>query len=326
MHMLSRQFLRCIFAIAAALPATWAGAQAFPAKPVTIVVPFPAGGALDTVARGIAEQMRTDLGQAVIVDNRAGAGGTLGSGQVARATPDGYTILLGSVATHAIAAGLYPKLAYDPIGDFAPITQLTGSPLVLVAAPQFKAANVAELLAAAKAQPGKLNYASTGNGTALHIAGEAFRAAAGIEVLHVPYKGGPQATTALLAGEVSYMLANPQLVMQFIQAGKLRALAVTGNTRINALPAVPTLKEAGVPGVDVTTWFGLWAPKDTSAAVIERLNASARKALATPEVKRQLEAQGDAPVGSSVADFSAFVRAEHKHWVNFVQSAGIKLD
>lgn len=321
-----RKFFRVIVGLSLLLPSAWVGAQTYPSKPVTIVVPFPAGGALDTVARAIAEQMRTDLGQPVVVDNRAGAGGTLGSGQVARAAPDGYTILLGSVATHAIASGLYPKLAYDPIGDFTPITQLTSSPLVLTASPQQKAANVAELVAAAKAQPGKLNYASTGNGTALHIAGEAFRAAAGIDVLHVPYKGGPQATTALLAGEVSYTLANPQLVMSFIQAGKLRALAVTGNARLDALPAVPTLKEAGVPGVDVTTWFGLWAPKGTPPAVIDRLNASARKALATAEVKRQLEAQGDAPVGSSVADFSAFVRAEHKHWVSFVQSAGIKLD
>lgn len=324
--MLTHPFLRLAVVLSLLLPAAWAAAQTYPAKTVTIVVPFPAGGALDIVARGIAEPMRADLGQPVVVDNRAGAGGTLGSGQVARAVPDGHTILLGSVATHAIAPGLYPRLTYDPIADFAPITQLTSSPLVLVAAPQFKAANVSELVAAAKAQPGKLNYASTGNGTALHIAGEAFRAAAGIEVLHVPYKGGPQATTALMAGEVSYILANPQLVMPFIQSGRLRALAVTGNARLDALPAVPTLKEAGVPGVEVTTWFGLWAPKGTPAAVIERLNASARKALATAEVKRQLEAQGDGPVGSSVTDFSAFVRAEHKHWVSFVQSAGIKVD
>jgi tripartite-type tricarboxylate transporter receptor subunit TctC len=171
-----------------------------------------------------------------------------------------------------------------------------------------------------------MNYASTGNGTALHIAGESFRGAAGVDVVHVPYKGGAQATTALLAGEVSYMLANPQLVMAFIQAGKLRALAVTGPARLDTLPAVPTLKEAGIAGVDVTTWFGLWAPKGTPQAVVDRLNASARKALAAPEVKRQLEAQGDAPVGTSVADFSAFVRAEHRHWVAFVQAAGIKVD
>jgi tripartite-type tricarboxylate transporter receptor subunit TctC len=319
-------FLRCLLALGLAVPSLWAVAQPYPTKPVTIVVPFPAGGALDTVARAISEPMRADLGQTLIVDNRAGAGGTLGSALVARAAPDGYTILLGSVATHAIAAGLYPKLAYDPIGDFAPITQLTNSPLVLTVSPQMKAANVGELVAAAKSQPGKLNYASTGNGTALHIAGEVFRSAAGIDVVHVPYKGGAQATTALLAGEVSYMIANPQLVMAFIQAGRLRALAVTGNTRLDALPAVPTFKEAGVPGVDVTTWFGLWAPKGTPAAVVDRLNASARKALAAPEVRRQLEALGDAPVGSSVADFSAFVRAEHRYWVGFVQAAGIKVE
>jgi tripartite-type tricarboxylate transporter receptor subunit TctC len=320
------RLLRQLATLGLVLPAFWAAAQTFPTKTVTIVVPFPAGGALDTVARSIAEQMRTDLGQPVIVDNRPGAGGTVGSGAVARSAPDGHTILLGSVATHAIAAGLYPKLAYDPIGDFAPITQLTTSPLILTAAPQFKAGNVAELVAAAKAQPGRLNYGSTGNGTALHITGESFRTATGIQVQHVPYKGGPQAITGLLAGEVSYMLANPQLVMAQIQAGKLRALAVTGPARMDALPSVPTLKEAGVSGADMTTWFGLWAPKGTPAAAIDRLNASARKALATPEVKRQLEAQGDTPAGSSVADFSAFVRAEHKHWVAFVQSAGIKVD
>jgi len=322
----TRRFLRSAVAMVLALPTAWTSAQGFPTKPVTIVVPFPAGGALDIVARGLAEQMRTDLGQQVIVDNRAGAGGTVGSAAVARAAPDGYTILLCSVATHAIAAGLYPKLPYDPIADFAPITQLTSSPLVLTASPQLKAANVAELVAAAKSQPGKMNYASTGNGTAVHIAGEAFRKAAGIDVVHVPYKGGPQATTALLAGEASYMLANPQLVMSFIQAGKLRALAVTGPSRIEVLPGVPTLKEAGVAGVDVTTWFGLWAPKGTPQPVVDRLNASARKALASAEVKRQLDAQGDAPVGSGVAEFSAFVRAEHKYWVDFVQSAGIKVD
>lgn len=320
-----RHFIRCVL-LSVAGASFWASAQTPAAKPLTIVVPFPAGGALDAVARAIAEPMRAELGQAVIVENRAGAGGTVGSGSVARAASDGTTILLGSVATHAIAAGLYPKLPYDPINDFAPITQLTSSPLVLAASPQLNAKNVGELLAAAKSQPGKLNYASSGNGTTLHIAGEMLRTMAGIDVLHVPYKGGAQATTALLAGEVGYMLANPQLVMSFVRADKLRALAVTGPTRLDALPAVPTLKEAGVAGVDVTTWFGLWAPKNTPAAVIAKLNSAARKALSLPEVRRQLEAQGEAPVGSSVADFSAFVSAEHKYWVGFVQSAGIKVD
>ncbi|MFZ9639601.1 MAG: Bug family tripartite tricarboxylate transporter substrate binding protein [Hylemonella sp.] len=300
-------------------------AQNFPSKPVTIVVPFPAGGALDTVARAIAEQMRVDLGQAVIVDNKAGAGGTVGSALVARAMPDGHTILLGSVATHAIAAGIYPKLAYDPVGDFVPITQLTSSPLVLTVSPKFSVANVNELIAHAKSRPGKVNFASTGNGTALHIAGEVFSMAAGINVIHIPYKGGPQATTALLASEVDYILANPQLVMALIQSGKLQSLAVTGKQRLTNLPMVPTLNEAGVAGVDVTTWFGLWAPKNTPMPIVERINASARKALASAEVRHKLEGQGDLPVGSSVEEFATFARAEYKYWLSFVQSAGIKL-
>lgn len=324
--MTTRSTFRGFLALCLALPLSWAAAETYPSKPVTIVVPFPAGGALDTVARVIADQMRTDLGQAVIVDNRAGAGGTVGSSLVARAEPDGYTILLGSVATHAIAAGLYQKLSYDPINDFVPITQLTSSPLVLTVSPQLKATSVAELIAAAKAAPGTINYASTGNGTALHIAGEVFRGATKIDVVHVPYRGGAQAGTAMLAGEVGYIIANPQLVVGFIKAEKLRALAVTGANRLDALPNVPTLKEAGVAGVDITTWFGLWAPKGTPAAVVERLNASARKALAVPEVKQKLAAQGDMAVGSASADFSAFVRSEHKYWVSFVQSAGIKID
>ena len=322
----ARSFRKSLLALCLAFPVSWATAQTFPSKPVTIVVPFPAGGALDMVARVLAEQMRTDLGQPVIVDNRAGAGGTIGSTAVAKAAPDGYTILLGSVATHAIAAGLYQKLPYDPLNDFEPITQLTSSPLVLTASPQLKANNVAELIALAKAAPGTVNYASTGNGTAVHIAGEALRTATQINVVHVPYRGGAQATTAMLAGEVGFIVANPQLVMSFIKADKLRALAVTGTQRLDALPNVPTLKEAGVPGVEITTWFGLWAPKGTPAVLVERLNASARKALAAPEVKRQLETQGDVGVGSSVADFSSFVRTEHKCWVSFVQAAGIKID
>jgi tripartite-type tricarboxylate transporter receptor subunit TctC len=322
----ARSIFKGLVALCLVWPISWATAQTFPSKPVTIVVPFPAGGALDMVARVIAEQMRTELGQAVIVDNRAGAGGTIGSAWVAKAEPDGHTLLLGSVATHAIAAGLYQKLPYDPINDFEPITQLTSSPLVLTASPQLKAANVAELIAMAKAAPGTINYASTGNGTAVHIAGEAFRTATQINVVHVPYRGGAQATTAMLAGEVGFIVANPQLVMSFIKADKLRALAVTGIKRLDALPNAPTLREAGVSGVDITTWFGLWAPKGTPAGVVERLNASARKALAAPEVRRQLETQGDMAVGTSVSDFSAFVRAEHKYWVSFVQAAAIKID
>lgn len=324
--MMKRTLSFSLLALSMVLLASKAMAQTFPAKPVTIVVPFPAGGALDMVARTLSEQMRKDLGQPVIVENRAGAGGTVGSASVARATPDGYTILLGSIATHALAPGLYPKLPYDPINDFVPITQLTSSSLVLAVPPQVKARNLAELVAAANAAPGTLNYGSTGNGTALHIAGEVFRAAAKIDVVHVPYKGGAQASTALLAGEINFIVANPQLVVAIIKSEKARALAVTGKTRLAALPDVPTFNEAGVPGVNITTWFGLWAPKNTPLEVVERLNTSARKALATTEVSQQLATQGDVAVGSASKDFAEFVRAEHRYWVPFVQSAGIKID
>ncbi|MGE4050956.1 MAG: Bug family tripartite tricarboxylate transporter substrate binding protein [Piscinibacter sp.] len=309
-----------------ALTAAAAQAQAYPTKPITLVVPFPAGGALDAVARPMAEGMRKILGQAVVVENVPGAGGTVGTGNVARAAPDGYTILLGSVATHAIAAGIYPKLSYDPLANFAPITQLTRGPLVLAVGPQFKAGSVRELVAAAKASPGTINYASTGNGTALHVAGELFKSAAGINVQHVPYRGGGQAMTALMAGEVSYIIGNTQLVMPLISGGKIKALAVTGERRLAALPDLPTMAEAGTPGVDVVTWFGLFAPAGTPADIVEQLNSAAAAALKSEAVQRSLATMGDEPVGSSVADFSSFVRAEHQRWVQITRSAGIKVE
>ncbi|MCU0929031.1 MAG: tripartite tricarboxylate transporter substrate binding protein [Burkholderiaceae bacterium] len=309
-----------------AVAATTAAAQTFPSKPITLVVPFPAGGALDAVARPMAEEMRKSLGQPVIVENVAGAGGTVGTGNVARAAPDGHTILLGSVATHAIAAGIYPKLPYDPIAGFAPISQLTRGPLVLATAPQVQAGSVRDLVAAAKASPGKLNYASTGNGTALHVAGELFKSAAGIDVQHVPYRGGGQAMTALMAGEVAYIIGNTQLVMPQVSGGKIKALAVTGDRRLAALPDVPTFAEAGTPGVDVVTWFGLFAPAGTPADVVQRLNAAATTALKSDAVRQSLAAMGDEPVGTSAADFTAFVKSEHQRWVQITRAAGIKVE
>jgi tripartite-type tricarboxylate transporter receptor subunit TctC len=311
---------------ALAICASVAVAQTFPTKPVTLVVPFPAGGALDAIARPIAEEMRKGFGQPVVVENVAGAGGTVGTANVARATPDGYTILLGSVATHAIAAGLYAKLAYDPVADFAPITQVTRGPLVLAVAPQFKAATLGELVAAAKARPGAINYASTGNGTALHVAGELFKSAAGIDVLHVPYRGGGQAMTALLAGEVSYIIGNTQLVMPMIRAGKIKALAVTGDRRLAALPDLPTFAQAGVPGVDVVTWFGLFAPAGTPPEIVKKLNTAAVAAIGSDTVKQLLATMGDEPVGNSVEEFSAFVRSEHARWVRVIRAAGIRIE
>jgi len=322
-----RHLPRVLAAICAfLLTAGTAAAQTFPSRTITLVVPFPAGGALDAVARPMAEGMRKILGQPVIVENVPGAGGTVGTGNVAKAAPDGYTILLGSVATHAIAAGVYPKLTYDPIASFAPITQLTRGPLVLAVAPQVAAKTVAELIAAAKASPGKINYASTGNGTALHVAGELFKSAAGIDVQHIPYRGGGQAMTALMAGEVSYIIGNTQLVKPLISGAKLRGLAVTGEQRLAALPDLPTFAQAGTAGVDVVTWFGLFAPAGTAPGIVQQLNAAAVAALKDESVQKSLATLGDESVGSSAADFTGFVRAEHQRWVQIIRSAGIKID
>ena len=317
-----RSALQLLLALALCAPA-WAQ-PAFPSRPVTIVVPFPAGGALDIVARALAEEMRKHLGQPVIVDNRPGAGGTVGSGLVARAAPDGYTVLLGSVATHAIAPGLYRNLSYDALKDFAPITQLTAAPLLVASSATLNAATLSDLMTAVRAQPGKLNYASTGNGTAVHLAGEMLKSAANLDVVHVPYKGGAEAITALVKGEVAYIVVNVELVLPQVRGGKARALAVTGNRRIAALPDVPTLREAGLPGVEITTWFGLFAPPGTPKAIVDRLN---RDAVTSPkDLTESFAAQGDETVGSTPEQFSVFVAAEHAKWGKVVKDVGVRIE
>lgn len=297
---------------------------AYPTKPVTLVVPFPPGGALDIVARALADEMRKHLGQPVIVENRAGAGGTLGSGVVARAAPDGYTVLLGSVATHAIAPGLYRKLAYDALKDFVPITQVTRSPLLVASSAKLNVATLPELIAAARAQPGKLNYASTGNGTAVHLAGEMLKSTANLDVVHVPYKGGSEAITALMTGESAYMVVNVELVLPQVRGGKARALAVTGPRRLPILPDVPTLREAGFAGAEVTTWFGLFAPAGTPRAVVDRLQHDAAASLQT--LTANFAAQGDEAVGSTPDQFAEFVRAEHAKWGKVINDFGVKIE
>ena len=297
---------------------------AYPSKPVTLVVPFPAGGALDIVARALADEMRKHLGQPVIVENRPGAGGTLGTGIVARAAPDGYTMLLGSVATHAIGPGVYRNLAYDALKDFAPITQVTASPLLVASSATLNVKTLPELLAAVRAQPGKLNYASTGNGTAVHLAGEMLKSAANLDAVHVPYKGGGEAVTALITGEAAYMVVNVELVLPQVRWGKARALAVTGNRRLAALPDVPTLREAGVAGADVTTWFGLFAPAGTPKAAVDRLQRDAATSLQA--LTERFAAQGDEAIGSTPEQFAAFVRAEHAKWGKVIKDSGVKIE
>ena len=312
-----------LMGILAACSATMAQ-TAYPSKPVTLVVPFPPGGALDIVARALAEEMRKHLGQPVIVDNRAGAGGTLGSGIVARAAPDGYTILLGSVATHAIAPGLYRNLSYDAVKDYAPITQVTASPLLVASSAKLNVTTLPELIASARAQPGKLNFASTGNGTAVHLAGEMLKSTANLDVVHVPYKGGSEAITALMTGEAAFMVVNVELVLPQVRGGKARALAVTGSRRLAVLPDVPTLREAGLAGAEVSTWFGLFAPAATPKAVVDRLHRDAVTSLQA--LKERFAAQGDETVGSTPEEFAALVRGEHARWGKVIKDFGVKIE
>lgn len=317
-----RFLTRVLLMLAACAPA-WAQ-PAFPSKPITMVVPFPAGGALDVVARALAEEMRKHLGQAVVVENRVGAGGTVGSGAVARAAPDGHTILFGSLATHAIAPGVYRSLPYDALKDFVPVMQVTSSPLLVTSSMKVNASTLAELVAAAKAQPGKLNYGSTGNGTAVHLAGEILKAGSGLDVLHVPYKGGPDAIQALITGDIAFMVTNLELALPQVRGGRVRALAVTGSRRIAALPDVPTLREAGVPGTEVTTWFGLFAPAGTPKAVVDRLQRDAATSL--QDLAKRSVVQADEAVGSTPEQFAAFVQAEHAKWGGVIKNIGLKID
>ena len=300
------------------------GQSAYPARPVSMVVPFPAGGALDIVARVLAKEMTTLMGQPVIVENRVGAAGTIGSAAVAKALPDGYTVLFGSLATHALGPALYPKIQYDALKDFSPIMQVTSAPLVFASSATLPVSSVSQLIALAKSKPGTLNYASTGVGTADHLAGTLFAATTGINVVHIPYKGGAEAKTALITGESSYTITNIQLALPQIQDGKLRALAVTGPRRLSILPDTPTLAEAGTTGVEVTTWFGLFAPANTPADVINRINRDAQTALKA--MREKLIAQGDEPVGSTPAQFAEFVKSEHAKWGKVVRDANIKVE
>ena len=296
----------------------------YPARPITMIVPFPAGGALDIVARNLAKEMTPLLGQTVVVENRAGAAGTIGSAVVAKARADGYTLLFGSLATHALGPALYPKIQYDALKDFAPITQVTSAPLVFASSATLEVNSVSQLIALAKSKPGTLNYASTGVGTADHLAGALFAATTGINVEHVPYKGGGQAKTALITGESAFTITNLQLALPQIKDGKFKALAVTGPRRLTVLPASPTMTEAGVTGVEVTTWFGVFAPANTPAVVVNRLNRDAVEAIKT--LREKLLTQGDEPVGSTPAQFTEFVKLEHSKWGKVVRDANIKLE
>ena len=297
----------------------------YPSRPIRIIVPFSPGGAVDGPMRAIAEQMGRRLKQQVIIENRPGAGATIGSEVVAKAPADGYTLLLAS-QTNAISATLYSKLAFSPIDDFAGISLLGREPGVLVVHPSLPVNNVAELVALAKKDPGKLNYASSGNGSGQHLFMAMFASMSGIQLTHVPYKGSGQAVTDLLAGTVPMAMPGAAAMVKHIRAGKLRALATTGRARAAQLPEVPTLAESGLAGYEAYVWMGLLAPKGTPRLIVEQLQREAKAALETPEVTTYMSDAGIESVGSMPAEMDAFFREERDRWARIVKETGAKID
>ncbi len=305
---------------------TQASAQGFPDRAVTLVVPFAAGGSTDVVARIVAQKMSEDLGQQVIVQNVAGAGGNLGADNVARADPDGYTILMGTVATHALNPLILKTKPYDPEKDFAPISLLVIVPNVLVVNPELPAKTVAELLALLKAKPDEYAYASSGNGTPLHLSGELFKKMAGVSMQHIPYKGAGPALNDVIGNQVPIMFDNLPSSSGHIKAGTLRALAVTTAERAPSFPDVPTVAEAGIPGYETYTWNALFAPANTPEPVVARLNEAANKALTDPAVVERMKEFSATIVGSTPAELGAHVKAELAKWTPIVRDANIQMD
>jgi tripartite-type tricarboxylate transporter receptor subunit TctC len=311
--------------IAAVFVAGTAAAQTYPARPVRMVVPFPAGGPTDIVGRTMAQKMSELLGQQVIVDNRGGAGGMIGTEQVAKAAPDGYTMLMGTIGGIAVAMSLQPNRGYDTLRDFAPITQSVTVTNILVLHPSVPAKNVKELLAIAKTKKGGLNYASSGAGTVTHLAGELFKLMGKVDITHVPFKGGAPALTALLSGEVDMSYENSLVVLPHVKSGKVRALAVTGQKRSRLMPELPTIAET-LPGYNASGWYGLFVPAATPKPIIARLSSESIKVLKMPDVIERLSSQGAEPVGSTPEEFGAYVRSEIDKWANLVKVANMKAD
>jgi tripartite-type tricarboxylate transporter receptor subunit TctC len=331
MHTLKRRDLLLWCCALPALPNALRAQGAWPTKPVRIVVPFPAGGTTDILARALAPELGRVFGQTFIVDNKPGAGGNLGAAEVARAAPDGHTLLMGTVGTHGINQSLYPKLPYDPVKDFVPITLVAGVPNVLVMNPAkadaLKINSVPDLIRYAKANPGKLNMASSGNGTSIHLSGELFKTMTGTYLLHFPYRGSGPAVLDLIGGTMDLMFDNLPSSLPHVKAGKLKALAVTSAQRSAALPELPTIAEAAaLKGYEASSWFGLLAPAGTPADVVTRVQQETAKALSTPALKERLLAQGAIPSGMSSAEFASMINAETKKWAQVVKASGAKVD
>lgn len=310
--------------LAAASP--WTRAQdKFPTKPITLIVPQPAGGDADVVCRSIQTKMQEVLGQAVVIDNRGGAGGNIGTALGAKAAPDGYTVTFVNQGTMAFNPVLYPNPGYK-VDTLAPVTWLTSIDLVIVAHPSVPASNLKEFLALARKEPGKYTYGTAGNGSANHLAGEMLKSMAKVDVTHVPYKGGGPAIVALLGGEISTAVAFPLAALPHVKSGKLKALAVTGKKRSKALPDVPTVAESGVDGYEFASWMGLVVPKGTPEPVIQKIHAAAAAALKQPEVAERLSASMTEPVGSGPKEFGDLIARENQRWPALIKQYGVRVD
>ncbi|WP_020653096.1 Bug family tripartite tricarboxylate transporter substrate binding protein [Massilia niastensis] len=300
--------------------------QAYPAKPIRLVVPFPPGGGTDIIARVVGNKLTETLKWTVIIDNRPGAGGNIGVDLVAKAKPDGYTIVLGQTSNLAVNPTLYTKLPYDPVKDFSPIGTVADAPLVLVVASTSRYKTLADVVAAARAKPGMVTLGTPGNGTVAHLTGELFQKAAGIRLQHVPYKGSSQAITDLIGGQIEVFMSSIPTAQSQIKTGTMRALAVTSAQRAADLPSVPTINESGYKGFDARTWFGLLAPAGTPAPVIARLNTEINKVLAMPEVRKKITVEGGNVLGGSPDQFGTLIKAEIPRWGQVVRDSGAKVD
>jgi tripartite-type tricarboxylate transporter receptor subunit TctC len=322
-----RYVICVLIAYATALGTSVPGrAQPYPAKPIRMIVPFPAGGATDIVGRLVAQKLADSMGQQFIVDNRGGAGGTIGSDVAAKAPADGYNILVGTSSTHAIAPSLYAKLPYDPVRDFTPVTLLATATILLAVHPSIPARNVKELIALGKREPNALSYASSGNGGISHLIGEHFKSVGGIQMLHVPYKGDTPALVDLASGQVSLMFGTAVSFLPYVKTGRLNALAVTNPTRSPVVPDVPTVAESGLPGFEALQWFGVYAPASTPREIVTRLNSEIATILRMPEIRERFARLGADIAGGSAEDFAAFQRAEVAKWTKIVKASGAKIE
>ena len=322
MHGMLRWALGALFACIA----TVASAQGYPNRTIRLVVPFPAAGTTDILARAAAQKLTEAFGQSVVVDNRPGAAGNIGSDLVAKSAPDGYTLLMGTVGTHAINPSLYSKMPYDHVKDFVPVVLVAGVPNVLVVNPALPVNSVADLIKLAKDKPGQINFASSGSGTSIHLSGELFKTMAGVDITHIPYKGSSPALVDLIGGQVQIMFDNLPSALPQIKAGKLRAIAVTSLKRAPVLPDVPTISESGLPGFEASSWFGVLAPAGTPVPIVARINAEVNKWLQTADARERLLSQGAEAAGGTPEQFAHHIRAESEKWAKVVKASGAKVD